>query len=59
MYWQGPERIESISQGFHVTGNGVCMLGLKFLELFCSFLKFRTLRIMGECNSRRIFRYGQ
>ena len=40
----------------------MCMLGLKFLELFCSFHErfwgFRALIIMGYGTSRHLFRYG-
>ena len=37
----------------------LCVRGLvKFLELFCAFSGFCTLRIMGKCTGRYLFPYG-
>ena len=57
------KRIEShlFSAKFALVLTTLCMLGLKFLELSCAFLRaslfkgFRFLRIMGRCTSRYLF----
>ena len=95
MYWQAPERIESVSQGFHATGKSTLrkkMVAAHLTTILCEpntanghieshmFCEFRqstnnivyarfglfrtllcvfTLRIMGKCISRHLFRHGQ